>query len=332
MKKTLLKIFLAVGISAGLLYSCFHQIDWPLFVSSLQGAKLSWVVVAWLASFSIIALNSFQLKLFLPRYDAVSFQRMFPLVAVFSMTVNVVPFWGGHALMIYLLDKREKLSKTVGLSVMTLDQIIEGFAKLFIFGVVVMSGPFPAWMTQGMQGFMALVAVTYLIFFFVSYYYGRQASDALPKNFPWRERLAALFRKWAYHLHVLRSGKSLATTIALAILMKGMEVLSVYGIQRAFGLSLGWESAFLVVAALSLATTLPLTPGRLGLFESAAMLTYQYLGLNATEGLALSVMIHAAHTLPLVIAGYLSSLKLGIKSLNPPATEPPYEAAELSSA
>lgn len=328
MKKKLLKITLALALTAVLLYWCFHQIQWELFVDSFRQAHLSWIAFAWLASFSIIALNSIQLKFFLPRFEAVSFRRMFPLVAIFSMTVNVVPFWGGHALMIYLLDKREKLSKTVGLSVMTLDQIIEGFAKLFVFGVVVLSGPFPDWMTRGMQAFMALVSVTYLVFFFLSYYYGRRASDALPKHFPWRERLKALFLKWAYHLHVLRNGKSLLITIALAILMKGMEVLSVYAIQKSFSLSLGWESAFLVVAALSLATTLPLTPGRLGLFEGAAMLTYQYLGLSATEGLALGVMIHVAHTVPLVITGYLASVKLGLKSWRSPVAEPPYEIAE----
>lgn len=315
--KKIFKFALALLITGGLIAWILHQIRLDVFWSTLKTAHYPWILLAAMGSLAIILLNSVQLKLFLPRFRRVSLKKMFQLVAIFSMTVNVVPFWGGHALMIYLLGHRERVGKTVALSVVTLDQIIEGFAKIFIFAWVAFSGPFPPWMKAGMQSFLVLIAVTYSVFFFLAYWY-RDHPEELPqaKNHL-LARVLQVFKKWAHYLHVLRNWRSLITTILLASLMKFIEVLAVYCVQLALDIPLGLSDGFLVVAALSLATTLPLTPGRLGIFEAAAMLTYEYLGLNATTGLALGVTIHVVHTLPFILAGYLSSLKMGFKRAIP---------------
>ena len=288
----------------------------------MEEAHFQWILLASIGALAIILLNSVQLKLFLPKYGLVSFKKMFHLVAIFSMTVNVVPFWGGHALMIYLLGQREKVGKTVALSVITLDQIIEGFPKLFLFGWVAFSGPFPDWMKGGMQGFLMLVGVTYTIFFVLAFKYRDHVEELHGSSGQFWGKIYQLFKKWAHHLHVLRKWPTLLTTVALATLMKFLEVLAVYFIQIALDVPLGLNAAFLVVAAVSLATTLPLTPGRLGVFEAAAMLTYQYLGLDATLGLAMGVTIHAVHTLPLLAVGYFSSLKMGFKKMIPRVNVP----------
>lgn len=320
---------IAALLTAGLLYWCVKQVDLKSFLESLEHANLWWLVPASLCTVSILFLNSIQLKKFLPRYDQVSFKKMFQMVAVFSMMVNVVPFWGGHALLIYLLGEKEKVGKTVALSVVTLDQIIEGFAKIFIFAVVVFSGPFPEWMKGGMQGFLILVALAYTVIFFLSFRFRNHFEDLHLERLHLGKKIYNVFKKWAYHLHVLRDWRSLGLTVGLAILMKFMEVLAVYFIQISLGIELGLLAAFLVVAALSLATVLPLTPGRLGLFEAGALLTYQYLGVPAAQALALGVLIHIVHTLPFIVIGYLASIKMGFQKMIP--VVPSEDSAVLAS-
>ncbi len=309
----ILKVAVALVCTAGLLYWCFRQVDTKLFLSSLENARWNWLVLAALCTLGILFLNSFQLKLFLPKYGLISFRRMFLLVSIFSMTVNVIPFWGGHALLIYLIGQKEKVGKTVALSVITLDQIIEGFGKLFIFLLVALVAPYPEWMKSGVQGFIVLVTVSYSVFFFLSYRYRNGVSEKVVPGHTLKGRIYYVFVNWAHHLHVLRSGKKLLGTACLSVSMKILEVLAIFFIQKSLGVGLGFPEALLVAAALSLATTLPLTPGRLGLFEAGALLTYQYLGIPAAQALALGVLIHAVHTLPYIVAGYLASLKLGFR-------------------
>lgn len=257
----------------------------------------------------------------------VKFSKMVQLISIFSMAVNVLPFWGGHALMIYLLGQKEKIKKTVALSVVTLDQIIEGFAKIFLFGAVAFSAYFPPWMKTGMKSFLALILVTYSVFFFLAYKYRDHADELHDLSGPLWSRVSRIFKKWAHHLHVLRNWRPLVLTVALATFMKFLEVLAVFFIQIALGVELGFMAAVVAVAAISLATTLPLTPGRLGIFEAGAMVTYQFLGLDPTQGLALGVMIHVVHTVPFILAGYLSSLNMGFKGFIPKVemADPAYE-------
>jgi glycosyltransferase 2 family protein len=309
--KKLLKILLAIALAAGLLYWCFRQVQGDLFLSSLRQARWYYLFPAFCVSLVIVALNSIQWKLFLPQYNRVSFGKMFELISIFSMTVNLLPFWGGHALMVYLLGHREKVGKTIALSALTLDQIVEGPAKLLLFGIVFLIGPFPAWMQEGMRGFFLLVILGYIVLLILAFRFRVHPDQGPIHNAPRWSLIRGLVARWAHHLHTLRNWKRLLFSVLLAVLMKFLEVAAVYFIQKSLQLPLGWSAAFLVTAAVSLATTLPLTPGRLGLFEAAAMLAYQYLSVPSGTALALGVMIHAAHTLPFILAGYLSSVKIG---------------------
>lgn len=311
--RTLGKILIALAFTCGLLYWCFHQVNWSLFLGSLKNARWPYLLPAFSVSLLILAFNSIQWKLFLPKFSQVGFVRMFELISVFSMTVNVIPFWGGHALMLYLLGQREKVGKTVALSAVTLDQIVEGPAKLLLFAIIFWWGPFPPWMEDGMGGLTLAVILGYLFLMTMAWRHRENPDENLKPVTHLLGKIRLLVARWAHHLHALRSWRRLLLSTLLAVTMKFLEVAAVYLLQKSMGVPLGWQAAFLVTAALSLATSLPLTPGRLGIFEAAAMLTYQYLSLPAATALAMGILIHAAHTLPFIVAGYLSSLKLGLR-------------------
>ena len=99
--------------------------------------------------------------------------------------------------------------------------------------------------------------------------------------------------------------------VGLSLLMKGMEGLAVVLVQWSFGLSLPFYSSILVVAAVSLATFLPFSPGRVGIFEGAVYWAYKYLGLDDASALTLALFIHVVHSFPLILIGYGVSLKQG---------------------
>jgi uncharacterized protein (TIRG00374 family) len=304
---------LAILLPSLLLFFCFRKFDFHLFWVEIEQIRWSFFIPAFLSTLCILLALSLQWKLFLPHDRSVSLGRMFQVVSVFAMLVNTVPFWGGHAFAIYLLGHREKVGKTAALSVITLEQIAEGFGKIMIFGVVALACPFPLWMRDGMETVLFLVFAAYLTLFFLAYRFRNlKEKRENSKSFGWI-KIFSVFETWAYHLHVMRSFKKMAGGIALAMAMKGFEALGIFLVQKSFGVELPLYSSFLVLAALGLATMLPLAPGRLGVFEATAYVIYQYLGVDPTRALTLGIFIHLVHTLPFILTGYIISLKMGLK-------------------
>ena len=81
-------------------------------------------------------------------------------------------------------------------------------------------------------------------------------------------------------------------------------MLAILCVQRAFGVHLPLASGVLVLAALNLATLLPLVPGNLGVYEGAVVVTYAHLGLSAEQAVGIAVVQHAAYFAALALPGY----------------------------
>lgn len=303
-------IVLGLIITLGLIYLCLSKIDLKHFADSLRGLQLSFFFLGCFFTVLILLFSSLQFKIFLPPSAPIRIPKLFQIVSIFAMMVNLVPFWGGHALFIYLVGKREKVGVTPALSAMTLEQIADGVAKLFIFALVSVLLSLPIWMSNGIRALVVVVSCVYaLVFYFaIRFRHLNQNKDFSPVA--WK-RLLHFAANWAYHLHALRSFWKTFVGFGLAIAMKLCEVMAVWMVQKSFGLDFSFPQALLMVAALCIATTLPLTPGRIGIFEATALLVYQSLGLDPSTALAVGVVIHVVHTLPFICVGYINSLRLG---------------------
>lgn len=299
-------------ITSLLIYLCVSKIDLNQFWSAICQIRLAYLLLGVFFTCLILFLSSTQFKIFLPPDAPISFSRLFQIVSIFAMMVNLVPFWGGHALFIYLVGKREKVGVAASLSAMTLEQIADGIAKLFVFALVALLLPFPDWMRNGIRGLVILVACVYGLVFYFAFRFRNLNQKKEFSPVAWH-KILHFAANWAYHLHALRSFPKTMAGFGLAISMKLCEVMAVWMVQKSFGLDFSFQGALLMVAALCIATTLPLTPGRIGIFEATALLIYQYLGLDASKALAVGVVVHVVHTLPFLTVGYLNSILMGFK-------------------
>jgi uncharacterized membrane protein YbhN (UPF0104 family) len=64
------------------------------------------------------------------------------------------------------------------------------------------------------------------------------------------------------------------------------------------------SSAVLVLAALNLATLLPLVPGNVGVYEAVTVVAYGYLGVDADHALGIALVQHACYFVALALPGY----------------------------
>jgi glycosyltransferase 2 family protein len=319
------KIWIGFGtalLSTLLLVWCFRKVEWGVFLEHLENIKIYYLILGVTSTFIILLMKSFQIRVYLPPHKKLPLHRIFQVVSILMMTVSLLPFWGGHALFIYLLGHREGVGKTVALSIITLEQIVEGIGKLFIFGVVLLAVPLPPWMGRGIKSFLILVTAAFSVLLLLAYFFRDLDQKKGNARYPRLTQIYHLFFEWAHHLKPLKDWRTVGQAAFLSILMKCLETSAVFMVQKSFGVELPFYAPFLVVAALSLATVLPLSPGRLGVFEATAFVVYQSLGVDSTLAIALGLFIHMVHSLPLILTGYFVSLKIGFKRkeafLDPP--------------
>jgi uncharacterized membrane protein YbhN (UPF0104 family) len=115
---------------------------------------------------------------------------------------------------------------------------------------------------------------------------------------------------WGAHLDALRNASRAWRLVTLALAKKGAEVLGVIAVQIAFGLDPSVGAALLVVAALAVATALPVAPANLGVYEATVFAIYRYLGISAETALGLALVQHLCFLVPALATGYVT-LTLG---------------------
>jgi uncharacterized membrane protein YbhN (UPF0104 family) len=102
----------------------------------------------------------------------------------------------------------------------------------------------------------------------------------------------------------LRSIGRSAGALALALAKKLAELLAIVCVQHAFGVALPPESALLILAAVNLATLLPVVPGNLGVYEAGVVVAYSWLGVTPERALGIAVVQHACYVAALALPGY----------------------------
>ena len=296
---------IALVVATSLLVVIFNNVDWRRAWLELHRIRPGWLVLAIGFNLAILAFWSLQWTVFLPRGLRVTYRRMFENIAMMAMVTNSAPFMMGHASGVLLLARRGRVGHTVALSVMTLDQLAEGIAKISVLLVVALFIPLPPWLRQGI---LVLVAGVLGFLIVLLWFAHRHRAPARPMEHARPSLLQAVAHfvsRWAHHLEALRSFKVFGVGLVLALAMKGAEAMAIFAIQRSFGLDLPLWSVLLVLATVGLATMVAVVPGNLGVYEATVFFVYQYVGATPEQALGLALFQHLCYLIPLAGTGYL---------------------------
>ena len=269
------KILLAslmVAVSTFLLYWCFRQIDLDLFWRDLFRINPLYLLAGLLAVFALILAYAAQWRVFIPIDRRPPYKKLLEAACITMMMANTVPW--GHAVAVYLLGRLEKVSHTLALSVLTLDQLMGGVAKVFLYLTVAWLVPLPVWLGTAIRVFSAAVAVFYLVLLCFAFRHRDLGLQPVQRRHNLWNRLWRIVAEWAHHLHAIRNIREAAGGLAYALLMRVGEAAAIYVVQLGFGLDLPFWAPWLLVTAINLATMFPITPGNLGIFEATVFYIY----------------------------------------------------------
>lgn len=318
---TVLLVYFASRVDGAKLREAIAGLDWP------------WVAAAIVANALILVSLAALWWTISPRAERPPYRIMLEINAMALALMNTLPFLGGHAAAVVLLVKRGGLSRPGALSVMALDQLGEGLAKVTIFAAVALAAPIPTWMRLSVGTVCIGVAVLLVALSVAAHRHGSIKPEGAVKLTHWT-RARILAADWAERMETLRDGRQSLVAYLLAIGTKVAELAGLVAVQHAFGLQVSVGATVLVLAAVTIGAMLPVAPGNVGTYETGAIIAYQHVGLDAGTAMALALVSHACFMIPSVGIGYLQAswrgfrLRAEVLSASPPSHTAPDSARQ----
>ncbi|MFI5256018.1 MAG: lysylphosphatidylglycerol synthase transmembrane domain-containing protein [Gemmatimonadales bacterium] len=290
----------AVLLLGALLIVAVRQFALDQVVAALAAARPGWLLLAVAIYFSILPVWTLQWSILAPVAQRPPFWRMLGVIAMTSSVLNTTPMLVGETAGVVLLVTRAGLARAAALSVLAMDQLLVGMAKVGVLVLAAWLLVLPAWMERGLRALSVVVLALLVALLGVAW--GSRTVDRVARRLP--ERASHLLRAVAAALAPLRSPSRGGGALAIALAKKVIELAAIVCIQRAFGVVLPFASAVLVLATLNLATLVPVVPGNVGVYEAVVVLAYAHLGVGADRALGIALAQHACYFAALALPGY----------------------------
>ena len=290
----------AVLVLGALLFVSIRRFDLGRLALVLAAAHPGWVALAVASYVAILPLWALQWCVLAPPTRGPRFGRMLGVIAMYSSVLNTTPLLVGEAAALMFLVARAGISRAAALSMLAMDQLVLGIAKVMVLVLAAWLVSLPLWMERGMRALS--VAVALLLVALLTVAWGERTVARVAQRLP--ARGGRVLHALATALAPLRSPWRGGSSLLLALLKKLAEIVAILCLQRAFGVALPFGSAVLVLAALNLATLVPIVPGNVGVYEAAIVVAYGHLGVDAERALGMALVQHACYFVALALPGY----------------------------
>lgn len=291
----------ALAVVTALLALAARRLSFARVLAELAVAEPLWIALALLCFVGILPLWALQWRMLATAAGAPRFRTMLGVIAMTSTVLNTAPLLVGEAAGVYFLIVEAGLARGAALSVLAMDQLFVGVAKVFVLATAATLVALPTWMARGAQALVIAVAVLSAGLVVVAWRAASLSTFAARWVPP---RGARLILAVGTALAPVRSPSRSAGALGLALAKKLAEVLAILCVQRAFGVELSVGSAVLVLAATNLATLVPVVPGNVGVYEAAVVLAYSRVGISTERALGIAVVQHACFFVALALPGY----------------------------
>lgn len=287
---------LAAVAATVFLLACYRPFDGGEVFAHLARARPGWIAAALVANLLVLVSWTALWRQFLPRAVRVGWATMGEIVALSAAGMNTLPFLGGHALGVALLAKRGGTGVEVAAAVMTLDQLCEGLCKVLLLVIAMSVAPLPDWMRRAVWVIAAAMAVLLMVLVWLSR----------------RPAAPGVLARWGGHLEILRHPRRWLLGFFLSVGTKLAEAGGIWAAQHACGVELPVATLAVVLAAVNVATMIPVAPGNLGVYEAGAVAVYLLLGVPADQALALALVQHACLLAAMILPGYVITAWRGL--------------------
>lgn len=292
---------LALVVVAALLVVAARRLSPARVLGELALARPVWILLALVCFVCILPLWALQWRLLVPDERRPRAWTMIGVVAMTSTVLNTTPLLVGEAAGVFFLVAEAGLSRVAAVSVLAMDQLFVGLAKLFVLAGAASAITLPIWMARGAYALFGAVGLL-LAGIVVVAWRADHMSRLLERRLP--SRAVRIVVALGAALAPIRSPARSGGALTLALAKKLAEALAILCVQRAFGVELPVATSLLILAAVNLATLIPVVPGNVGVYEAAVVLAYSYLGVPPERALGIAAVQHVCFFVALALPGY----------------------------
>ena len=325
---------LVAGLTLGLLWWFFRDLDMREAWAAVRGARWTLIVTAALSVFLTYVLRAWRWLILLRPLGPARFQTALRTTIIGFMALSLLPARIGEVLRAYLLARKENLPPASTFATVIVERLLDMASVLLLFSIALPFGGVEVGRSVKVAGlvFGAMFGVFLLLLFILAGHperLGRWAGR-LTRHLPQRlsDVLTHFTRTFAEGLKVMRSPGHLAVAMAWSLPVWMSIALTIWLTSRAFGLTFSVLGSFLVVGYLALGVSLP-TPGGAGGFEWAYQLSVtEFFGASPAVAKTAAVVLHLVSMVPVTVAGLILMWQDGLTLGGLRRMKPTAEAAK----
>ena len=313
--RLLRNVLLSLVVAAVFLYLAFRNVPLAELGAALGRFKLPWLIPAFAISFTLQVFRTWRWQLELRPLARISFGRLWVVICVAYMAINLLPVRLGEFVRPWLLSRRSSVtfSNVVGNLVIekTMDSIVIVF---YILVGLLTATDLPPWVRRGAVfpavGAALLVSLVVLLWWKGEPFVDRWVVGRLPERFG--ATLKRVTGAIVDGMRVLPDGRLLATVFVVSVALWFLPILSSYVIIRAFNFQVPFNAALIVFIFIGFGTALPNAPGMIGTFQYACVLALGLFGIDQTAALAYGLVLNAIQLVSLVVQGLVALPMAGV--------------------
>ncbi len=295
-QRTHLHFLIGLVVSAAAIYLSLRKIDYQALYNALRSVNYFVLMPALVAQFSCFVLKGIGWRyLLVPAKKDVRATSTISVLVVGLMVNNLFPAKMGELARAYLIGERENLPKTLGLSTILIEHLLDILVLMIFLLVLLPSVPIPPWLRTGgaLTGFLAvaLIAAVFIVMRHEEKFLGWASKwlDRLPVRL--RGKAQAILGSFLRGLRVV-TGRYVFYTFAALLAMWCVVVLVAYLIMAAFGLFLPVQAAVMVVIFTAFGKIIPSSPGAVGTYHYLAIVVLTAFGVAKEIALGYAIVLH----------------------------------------
>jgi uncharacterized protein (TIRG00374 family) len=293
-----------------LLYWSLRGVEWSRVWQTVSAARWRYLAAAAAITCCSYFLRAIRWRILLNAEGRLGVGTVFCANMAGYLGNNFLPARAGEILRTVLISRRSPLSKTFVLTTALAERAMDVIAVVLLAALALLGVEAkPKWMAD-LSRSLTLVACA-----------AAAATAILPHTGDWVERLLRalplppkiadlLCRLAGQVLAGLRSfhnGKRLAGFALLTALIWGCDTMTMLAASRALGLAMTAQMAMLLLTGMALGSSLPSTPGYVGIYQFVAVTVLVPFGIGRDDALAFILVAQAL--------GYVVVVMLGLPAL-----------------
>jgi glycosyltransferase 2 family protein len=310
------KFWIGVLISVFFLYLAFREEDFGQIAAALGKVQYWALIPALVFYFAGVWIRAVRWGVLLsPLRRGIHPYHLFKVLVIGYMGNDILPARLGDVIRVYVLSRRERVTKSATLATILVERIFDGLTMIGFLTVSALFIALNSEMTTILRVTSALFVAGLLVFIFlaaspdrittmVRLILGRSPIGALiPVAL--HERALHMTSSFVEGLAVLRSWRGVLSVMGLSVAAWAAEATMYYIIGAwGFGLTLPVHAYTITTAAANLGTLVPSSPGYIGVFDGIAKVVLAGLfKIDSSLALSYVVVLHAALYFPVTIWG-----------------------------